>query len=118
MPWPSLQGKGGKVAVDHPAAIAIVTHDERIHDRLDHIFQVRDGRLEQALTLAFARLINRLLQCISGRGTPGHFNIPPVMVIWEKPYQNFHSVSRMLMTDSSGEITNDQKQNTLATGFL
>ena len=35
-----------KVAIDQQAAIAVVTHDEKIYDRLDHIFQLRDGRLE------------------------------------------------------------------------
>jgi putative ABC transport system ATP-binding protein len=36
-----------KVAIDQQAAIAVVTHDEKIFDRLDHIFQLRDGRLEK-----------------------------------------------------------------------
>jgi putative ABC transport system ATP-binding protein len=41
-----------KVAVDQQAAIAVVTHDEKIYGRLDHIFQLRDGVLdkEQAIT--------------------------------------------------------------------
>ncbi len=34
-----------KVAGDQEAAIVVVTHDEKIFDRLDHIFQLRDGRL-------------------------------------------------------------------------
>jgi putative ABC transport system ATP-binding protein len=35
-----------KVAVDQKAAIIAVTHDEKIFDRFDRIFQLRDGRLE------------------------------------------------------------------------
>lgn len=35
-----------KVAVDQSAAIIVVTHDEMIMDRFDHIFSLRDGRLE------------------------------------------------------------------------
>ncbi len=35
-----------KVAIDQQAAIVVVTHDEKIYDRLDHIFQLRDGRLD------------------------------------------------------------------------
>ncbi len=34
-----------KVAIDQQAAIVVVTHDEKIYDRLDHIFQLRDGKL-------------------------------------------------------------------------
>jgi putative ABC transport system ATP-binding protein len=34
-----------KVAVEHEAAIIAVTHDEKIFDRFDHIFLLRDGRL-------------------------------------------------------------------------
>jgi putative ABC transport system ATP-binding protein len=36
-----------KVAVDQQAAIIAVTHDDKIFDRFDHIFQLRDGRLEK-----------------------------------------------------------------------
>jgi len=36
-----------KVAVDQDAAILVVTHDEMILDRFDHIFHLRDGRLEE-----------------------------------------------------------------------
>jgi putative ABC transport system ATP-binding protein len=36
-----------KVAVDQQAAIAVVTHDEKIYGRLDHIFQLRDGVLDK-----------------------------------------------------------------------
>jgi putative ABC transport system ATP-binding protein len=35
-----------RIAVDQSAAIIIVTHDEMILDRFDHIFRLRDGRLE------------------------------------------------------------------------
>jgi putative ABC transport system ATP-binding protein len=35
-----------KLAVDQDAAIIAVTHDEKIFDRFDHIFELRDGRLE------------------------------------------------------------------------
>ena len=34
-----------KVAVEQDAAILVVTHDEKIFDRFDHIFHLRDGRL-------------------------------------------------------------------------
>jgi putative ABC transport system ATP-binding protein len=35
-----------KVAIDQDAAILAVTHDDKIFDRFDRIFQLRDGRLE------------------------------------------------------------------------
>ena len=35
-----------KVAIEQSAAIICVTHDEMILDRFDHIFRLRDGRLE------------------------------------------------------------------------
>lgn len=35
-----------KLAVEHEAAIIAVTHDEKIFDRFDRIFRLRDGRLE------------------------------------------------------------------------
>lgn len=35
-----------KVAIEQQAAILAVTHDEKIFDRFDHIFHLRDGRLE------------------------------------------------------------------------
>jgi putative ABC transport system ATP-binding protein len=35
-----------KVAVDQDAAIIAVTHDDKIFDRFDRIFQLRDGRLD------------------------------------------------------------------------
>jgi putative ABC transport system ATP-binding protein len=35
-----------RIAVEQDAAIICVTHDEMILDRFDHIFRLRDGRLE------------------------------------------------------------------------
>lgn len=35
-----------KVAIEHQAAIIAVTHDEKIFDRFDKIFSLRDGRLD------------------------------------------------------------------------
>lgn len=35
-----------KVASEHEAAILAVTHDEKIFGRFDHIFHLRDGRLD------------------------------------------------------------------------
>ena len=35
-----------KVACEHDAAIIAVTHDEKIFDRFDKIFSLRDGKLE------------------------------------------------------------------------
>jgi len=35
-----------KVAVEQQAAILVVTHDEKVFDRFDHIFHLRDGRLD------------------------------------------------------------------------
>ncbi len=35
-----------KVATEQDAAILAVTHDEKIFDRFDHIFHLRDGRLD------------------------------------------------------------------------
>ncbi len=35
-----------KVAVENAAAIIAVTHDDKIFDRFDHIFLLRDGRLD------------------------------------------------------------------------
>jgi putative ABC transport system ATP-binding protein len=34
-----------KVAIDRHAAIIVVTHDDKIFDRFDYIFRLRDGRL-------------------------------------------------------------------------
>jgi putative ABC transport system ATP-binding protein len=35
----------GKVAAEQDSAILAVTHDEKIYDRLDRVFDLRDGRL-------------------------------------------------------------------------
>lgn len=35
-----------KVAIEQQAAILAVSHDEKIFDRFDHIFHLRDGRLD------------------------------------------------------------------------
>ncbi len=35
-----------RIAVEQQAAIIVVTHDEMILDRFDHIYRLRDGRLE------------------------------------------------------------------------
>jgi putative ABC transport system ATP-binding protein len=35
-----------RLAIEQNAAIIVVTHDEMILDRFDHIFRLRDGRLE------------------------------------------------------------------------
>ena len=35
-----------QIAVDQSAAIIVVTHDEMILDQFDHIFRLRDGRIE------------------------------------------------------------------------
>jgi putative ABC transport system ATP-binding protein len=35
-----------QIAVDQSAAIIVVTHDEMILDQFDHIFRLRDGRVE------------------------------------------------------------------------
>ena len=40
-----------KVAVEQNAAIIVVTHDEMILDRFDHIFRLRDGRLETEIAV-------------------------------------------------------------------
>jgi putative ABC transport system ATP-binding protein len=39
-----------RIALDQSAAIICVTHDEMILDRFDHIFHLRDGRLEREST--------------------------------------------------------------------
>jgi len=35
-----------RVAGERQAAIIVVTHDEKIFDRFDHIFKLREGALE------------------------------------------------------------------------
>ena len=42
-----------RIAIDQSAAIIVVTHDEMILDRFDHIFQLRDGRLKTEPLAAF-----------------------------------------------------------------
>ena len=37
-----------KVAIDQQAAVIVVTHDEKIYDRFDQIFHLRDGVLSQS----------------------------------------------------------------------
>lgn len=37
-----------RIAIEQSAAVIVVTHDEMILDRFDHIFRLRDGRLETA----------------------------------------------------------------------
>jgi putative ABC transport system ATP-binding protein len=39
-----------RIAIDQSAAIICVTHDEMILDRFDHIFHLRDGRLEREVS--------------------------------------------------------------------
>ena len=43
-----------RIAVEQDAAIICVTHDEMILDRFDHIFRLRDGRLEVGPAVATA----------------------------------------------------------------
>ena len=40
-----------RIAVEQDAAIICVTHDEMILDRFDHIFRLRDGRLENEMSV-------------------------------------------------------------------
>jgi putative ABC transport system ATP-binding protein len=37
-----------RIAAEQSAAVIVVTHDEMILDRFDHIYRLRDGRLESA----------------------------------------------------------------------
>jgi len=41
-----------KVAAEHQAAVIVVTHDQKIYDRFDHIFSLRDGALETEIMAA------------------------------------------------------------------
>jgi putative ABC transport system ATP-binding protein len=41
-----------KVAAEHQAAVIVVTHDQKIYDRFDHIFSLRDGALESEVSKA------------------------------------------------------------------
>jgi putative ABC transport system ATP-binding protein len=45
-----------KVAAEQDAAIIVVTHDEMILDRFNHIFHLRDGRLESGPATASVQL--------------------------------------------------------------
>jgi putative ABC transport system ATP-binding protein len=44
-----------RIAVEQDAAIIVVTHDEMILDRFDHIFRLRDGKLESDTPAPTAR---------------------------------------------------------------
>jgi putative ABC transport system ATP-binding protein len=44
-----------RIAIDQQAAVIVVTHDEMILDRFDHIFRLRDGRLEFESTVSRGR---------------------------------------------------------------
>jgi putative ABC transport system ATP-binding protein len=46
-----------RIAIDQSAAIICVTHDEMILDRFDHIFHLRDGRLERETSAGNRRQI-------------------------------------------------------------
>ena len=39
-----------KLAVEHDAAIIAVTHDDKIFDRFDRMFMLRDGRLDREMS--------------------------------------------------------------------
>ena len=41
-----------RIAIEQSAAIIVVTHDEMILDRFDHIFRLRDGQLEIEMVAA------------------------------------------------------------------
>lgn len=41
-----------KVAAEHQAAVIVVTHDQKIYDRFDRIFSLRDGALETEVNKA------------------------------------------------------------------
>lgn len=51
-----------KVAIDRDAAIICVTHDEMILDRFDHIFRLRDGRLEVSPGPASAKVRSQSIE--------------------------------------------------------
>jgi putative ABC transport system ATP-binding protein len=44
-----------RIAIEQNAAIIVVTHDEMILDHFDHIFRLRDGRLETGTTVGLKR---------------------------------------------------------------
>ena len=41
-----------KVAAEHEAAVIVVTHDQKIFDRFDRIYSLRDGALEDGISKA------------------------------------------------------------------
>lgn len=41
-----------KVAVEHQAAVIVVTHDQKIYDRFDTVYSLRDGALESDVSKA------------------------------------------------------------------
>ena len=43
-----------KLALDQNAAVIAVTHDEKIFDRFDRMFMLRDGRLEDIVRMPYA----------------------------------------------------------------
>ena len=43
-----------KLAVDQNAAVIAVTHDEKIFDRFDRMFMLRDGRLDDIVSMPVA----------------------------------------------------------------
>lgn len=43
-----------KLAVDQSAAVIAVTHDEKIFDRFDRMYMLRDGRLDDVVSLSRA----------------------------------------------------------------
>jgi putative ABC transport system ATP-binding protein len=54
-----------KIALDQSAAIICVTHDEMILDRFDHIFRLRDGRLESGNVVDSRREISTVSQAVA-----------------------------------------------------
>ena len=54
-----------RIAVEQSAAIIVVTHDEMILDRFDHIFRLRDGRLERDLSVTSHLRLTRLFDTLS-----------------------------------------------------
>jgi len=45
-PRPIVMDLLRRIAVEQSAAIIVVTHDEMILDRFDHIYRLRDGKLD------------------------------------------------------------------------
>ena len=63
-----------RIAVDQSAAIIVVTHDEMILDRFDHIFRLRDGRLENGARVGvkpeFAPSVSAIRLAVVGQSEP------------------------------------------------